>query len=68
VAALKYAIQWLTAGISKNQAHPSFSMSERQRLDCPSSIKCGCERVFVLQAARSIGRRIFFGQRQHQDS
>jgi hypothetical protein len=68
VVPLQYAIQWLTAGIAKNEAHPSFVMSERQRLSCPSSIELGCERVFVLQATESIGRRMFSCQRQHQNS
>ena len=63
---LKNQIQGLTARILQYEDRPSFVTSERQRLGCPRRIEFGCERVFVLEPAETLRRRLFRGERHRQ--
>jgi hypothetical protein len=59
---LKNAIQRLTARVGEYEDRPPFVTRERQRLGCPRGIEFGCERVFVLKAPETLGRRLFRGR------
>jgi hypothetical protein len=61
---LKNPIQGLTARIFEYKDCPPFVTSRRQRLGCPFGIEFGCERVFVLEAPKTIRRRLFCSECQ----
>ena len=63
---LKNAVERLTARVGENQDCPPFVTRERQRLGRPRGIKFGCERVFVLKASQTLGRRLFRGRSDRQ--
>jgi hypothetical protein len=63
---LKNPIQGLTARVRQYKDRPSFVTSDRKRLGCPRRIEFRCEREFVLEPAKALGRWLFFGERHHQ--
>ena len=63
---LQNVVERLTAWVGENQDGPSFVTRERQRLGRPRGLKFGCERVFVLEASQTLGRRLFRGRSHRQ--
>src|SRR5580704_5416363 len=56
---LNNAVERLTAWVGENKDGPSIVTRERKRLGRPRGLKFGCERVFVLKASQTLGRRRF---------
>jgi hypothetical protein len=64
---LRNAVEGLTARVGENQDSPSFVTGERQRLGRPRGLQFGCERVFVLKASQTLGRRRFCRRSYYKD-
>jgi sulfopyruvate decarboxylase TPP-binding subunit len=60
-APLKHTVERLAARVGENQDCSPFMTRQREGLGCPSGIKFGGERVFVLQASQGLGRWRFRG-------
>jgi hypothetical protein len=66
-ASLKNQIERLTARVRQYKDRPSFVTSDRKRLGCPCRIEFRCEREFVFEPAKTLGRWLFFHERHCQD-
>src|SRR5580700_10256011 len=63
---LQNVVERLTAWVGENKDSPSIVTRERKRLGRPRGLKFGCERMFVLQASQTLGRRRFCGRSNRQ--
>jgi hypothetical protein len=64
---LKNPIQGFTARIVEYKDCSPFVTSEHKGLGCPRGIKFGGEGVFVLEAPKTLRRRLLCDERQCQD-
>jgi hypothetical protein len=67
LAPLQDQVQGLTARVREDQDRPPFVTSECQRLSCPCRIEFRCEREFVLEPSKTLGRGLFFRERHGQN-
>src|ERR1700722_3574956 len=60
----KQSIERLTAGILEHQRHTVVVARQRNRPNCPVSVKFSLERIFVFKPLDAIDRCLFGGGKQ----